>query len=165
MVLLICLKWFIIGLGNQLVNDVRNGDVHIERIERSDKTPQELVQKVEKFYLDGKNSRILPGIKDVISVKTKEGRTKLRKHLLLSTISEAYQQFREGNDDILSEDMFRKLRPPNVVLMGGSGTHKICSCIHCENPNLMITTSILAKLESFQCLSKDSKQVTPKSLV
>ena len=66
----------IIGLGNQLVNDVRKGDVHIERIERSDKTPQELVQKVEKFYLDGKNSRILPGIKDVISVKTKEGRTK-----------------------------------------------------------------------------------------
>ena len=83
----------------------------------------------------------------------------------MSTISKAYQQFREENYDILSEDMFRKLRPPNVVLMGGSGTHKICCCIHCENPNLMITTSILAKLESFQCLSKDSKQVTPKSLV
>ena len=108
MVLLICLKWFIIGLGNQLVNDVRRGDVHIERIERSDKTPQELVQKVEKFYLDGKNSRILPGIKDVISVKTKKGRTKLRKHLLLSTISEAYKQFGEENNDILSEEMLRK---------------------------------------------------------
>ena len=124
----------IIGLGDQSVNNVRNRDVHIKRIERSDKTPYELVQKVEKFYLEGKNSRILPGIKDVISVKTKEGRTKLRKHLLLSTNSKAYQQFREENDDILSEDMFRKLRPPNVVLMGGSGTHKICCCIHCENP-------------------------------
>ena len=147
-----------------MVTEVRNGTVRLQRKERSDKLPPEVLEQVKKFYLNEKNSCILPGKKDMKSVKTKEGRIKVSKQLLLSTIPEAYLKFVEEHGKILSLDMFRKLRPPNVVLAGSAGTHTICCCIGCENPKLMITTSNIWQLEGIKALTPNSDKVTPKEI-
>ena len=52
-----------LGLDRRLITEVRNGTVRLERKERSDKITPETIEKVQKFYLDEKNSRILPGKK------------------------------------------------------------------------------------------------------
>ena len=139
--------------------------MRLERKERSDKITPETIEKVQKFYLDEKNSRILPGKKDMISVKTKDGRVKLTKQLLLSTIPEAYYQFVEENGKILSLDSFRKLRPPNVVLVGSAGTHTICCCISCENPQLMITTSNICQVEGINALTQDGEKLSAENII
>ena len=120
---------------------------------------------MEQFYLDEKNAKVLPGIKDVVTVKTEYGKTKHRKLLLLSTINEAHQKFVEEEGNIISLEAFRKLRPKNCVLVGSGGTHSICCCIHCENLALLITTSLLMNLEGFKLLVPNSEKVSPKDIV
>ena len=147
-----------------MIAEVWNGTVRMQRKERSDKFPPEVLEKVKKFYLDEKNSCILPGKKDMKSQKTKKGRIKVSKQLLLSTIPEAYFNFVEENRKILSLDMFQRLRPPNVVPAGSAGTHKTCCCIGCENPKLMITTSNIWQVEGIKALTPDSKKITPNDI-
>ena len=146
------------------MTSVRDGTVRVNRKERSDKCNPETIQKVTQFYLDEKNSKILPGKKDWVSVKTSNGRVKMRKQFLLSTIGEAHLQFVEENGNIISKDMFRKLRPPNVVLVGSAGTHQICTCVLCENPKLMLTTSNIGH-DSIMSLIPDSEKLEPGAFV
>ena len=159
------MKLFFLGFSRRLITEVRSGTVQLERKERSDKLAPGVAAKVIAFYKDEKNSKILPGIKDVKSVKTDEGRVTMRKLFLLSTIEEAYHQFVEENGRIIGKEMFRKLRPPNVVLVGDAGTHKICCCVLCENPRYMVTNSSIGHLDSVRALIPDSEPFTPDSFV
>ena len=134
-------------IGRRLVLEVRNGGAKVQRKQRNDKLSPETLSQIKEFYLDSKNSKILPGIKDVVSVKTPDGRVKERKQLLLSSISEAHEQFVAETGSTISLETFRRHRPKNVVLVGTSGTHTICCCVLCENPKLLITTSILGKID------------------
>ena len=98
-------------------------------------------------------SRELPGAKDYKSVKVDGERKRLRKHLLLYTLDDAYTQFKKENPDVqVGLTKFKELRPPQIVLAGASGTHNVCVCINHENPNLRITTSVLSKDASFSTL-------------
>ena len=124
---------------------MRNGGTELRRKQRQDKICPEKEAEIREFYLDEKNSKILAGIKDVVSVKTPDGRVKERKQLLLSTIAEAHEQFVAESGSMISLETFRRLRPKNVVLVGTLETHTICCCILCKNPKLLITTSILGK--------------------
>ena len=128
-----------------MVTAVRNGTAKIQRKERQHTISQEVKTQIREYYLDEKNSKILPGIKDTVSVKTPDGRIKQRKQLLLSTIENAYKQFIEDTGTTVSLESFRKLRPKNVVLITSAGVHSICCCVLCENPKLIISTSILGK--------------------
>ena len=128
-----------------MVTAVRNGAAKIQRKERQHTISQEVKTQIREYYLDEKNSKILPGIKDTVSVKTPDGRIKQRKQLLLSTIENAYKQFIEDTGTTVSLESFRKLRPKNVVLITSAGVHSICCCVLCENPKLIISTSILGK--------------------
>ena len=125
---------------------VRNGTAKIERQERQHKFSQELKTQIREYYLDEKNSKILPGMKDVVSVKTPDGRIKERKQLLLSTIEDAHKQFIKDTGISVSLETFRSLRPKNVVLVNSAGVHSICCCLLCENPKLILSTSILGKI-------------------
>ena len=78
-----------------------------------------------------------------MSVKTPDGRIKVRKHLLLSTISSAHEKFVAETGLDVSLEIFRQYQPENMVLVGASGTHSICCCSSCENPKLIISTSVL----------------------
>ena len=148
-----------------MITAVREQKFVSGRKERSDKISETTVNKVKNFYLDECNSKILPGIKDTISVKTEYGKTKLRKVLLLSTIDEAHKKFIQEEGNIISSESFRKLRPQNCVLVGSSGTHVICCCVNCQNPELLIDTSVLPTLEGFKSLVSSTGKVTPKDIV
>ena len=131
------------GIVERFVSAVRNGDVTTARKERKDKISDEVKEEIRKFYKDESNSKILPGIKDIMSVKTPDGRIKVRKQLLLSSISSAHEKFVAETGLDVSLEIFRQYRPENVVLVGASGTHSICCCSSCENPKLIISTSVL----------------------
>ena len=141
----ILLYIFILDIGERIVTAVRNGTATVQRKEREQKIDTEVKKQIREYYLNEKNSKILPGMNDVVSVKTPEGRVKERKQLLLSTISTAHKQFIEDTGTTVSLDTFRRLRPKNVVLVTSAGVHTICCCVLCENPRLIISTSILGK--------------------
>lgn len=91
--------------------------------------------QVKEFYKSEDISRVMPGKKDTVSVKDKDGVKKLeQKHLVLCNLKEAYQLFRDKypNDDI-GFSKFADLRPNECVLVGGSGTHSVCVCTTHEN--------------------------------
>ena len=67
-----------------------------ERKVRSDKLSEEDTEAVNDFFLQRHISRELPGAKDYKSVKVDGERKRLRKHLLLYTLDDAYTQFRES---------------------------------------------------------------------
>ena len=122
-----------------------------ERKVRSDKVSEEEVEAVENFYLRRDISRELPGAKDYRSVKVNGERKRLRKHLLLSTLDEAYTKFKEENEDIkIGLTKFQELRPPQIVLAGASGTHNVCVCIHHKNPDLRISSSVMGQNPVFK---------------
>ena len=104
--------------------------------------------QVKEFYKSEDISRVMPGKKDTVSVKDKDGVKKLeQKHLVLCNLKEAYHLFREKypNDDI-GFSKFAELRPKECVLVGGSGTHSVCVCTTHENIKQMFLGANLNRL-------------------
>ena len=93
-------------------------------------------------YEDDSNSRLLPGLKDYISIKTVDGRQHIQKRLILCNLSELYQKWLEESksNGIVKVGLtsFALLRPQHCIVAGKSGTHTVCVCIDHQNPNLMI---------------------------
>ena len=56
------------------------------------KLTTEVVNQIVNFYEDDSNSRLLPGAKDYISIKTVDGRQHIQKQLILCNVSELYQK-------------------------------------------------------------------------
>ena len=50
---------------------------------------------------------------------------------------------------------FASLRPKNVVLLGGSGTHSVCVCTIHQNVKLMLEGAKISSLPAFRCLVSD----------
>ena len=101
--------------------------------------PESLKNDVLSFYKDNFNSKILPGKKDVISVKIDGKRKMEQKRLILYSLRELYNLFRKSHPNSkISFSFFCKLRPKEVVLPGASGTHIVCVCTIHQNIILMI---------------------------
>lgn len=82
------------------------------------------------------NSRILPGIKDCVSMKVDGQRKKVQKRLLLLNSYDLYATFNESHpDENVIFSMFAKLRPKNCILAGARGTHAVCVYTIHETPN------------------------------
>lgn len=97
------------------------------------------VKKVKDFYNDDMNGRIMPGKKDVVSVKTDEGRSLIQKRLLLLDLKGLFNAYNECHQDYpVSFSKFAELRPKHCVLAGSSGTHSVCVCTIHENTKLML---------------------------
>lgn len=95
---------------------------------------------VVDFYEREDNSRQLPGMKDVKTIKTPDG-TKIRvqKKLILSNLKELYASFKKEYSEIkVGFTKFSMLRPAHCVLAGSSGTHTVCVCIYHQNVKLML---------------------------
>ena len=78
----------------------------VERKKRSDALTEEEANKVEEFFMRDDISRICPGKKDFVSVKTPSGRVQKQKRLLLLNIHEAYEVFKEENDIKIGKSKF-----------------------------------------------------------
>ena len=93
-----------------------------------------------EFFESESNSKILPGKKDVVSVKTENGREHKQKVLILCNLKELYVHFKEIYPDAkVGFSTFADLRPKWCVLAGSSGTHSVCVCSHHENLKLKLS--------------------------
>jgi hypothetical protein len=116
---------------------------------------------IQNFYMDDDNSRLMPGRKDVKSVKTPgEKRVRLQKRLLLMNIDELYSHYKDYCVNTLmmnpcGRTKFFQLRPQHVIEVGSAGTHSVCVCekhqnvkimINCLCKNLVIAHSFMDKL-------------------
>ena len=115
----------------------------VERKKRSDALTEEEANKVEEFFMRDDISRICPGKKDFVSVKTPSGRVQKQKRLLLLNIHEAYEVFKEENDIKIGKSKFASLRPAQVTPMT-SRVQDVFICKYHENIDLIL--SGLAKL-------------------
>jgi len=100
---------------------------------------------IKLFYCSDSISRLMPGMKDFVSVIVNGKRQPVQKRLVLCNIKEAFLQYKETNpDQKIGFSTFAALRPKECILAGGSGTHTVCVCTIHQNIKLMFEG---AKLE------------------
>ncbi|GBN16623.1 hypothetical protein AVEN_110555-1 [Araneus ventricosus] len=96
----------------------------------------DIIELVKKFYQLDEQSRILPGMKDVVSIGKKVYE---RKRLILCNLSELYSSFKLEYPNLkIGFSKFCSLRPKWCVLAGASGTHLVCVCTIHQNVILLI---------------------------
>ena len=115
----------------------------------------EVVEVVRSFYKSDEISRVLPGMKDCVSVRTENGdKVKLSKRLILCNLTESYKFFTEIVSGIkVSFSKFAELRPKNCGLAGSSGTHMVCVCTIHQNVKLMMENAKIGSLVNGQLSS------------
>ena len=92
----------------------------------------ETKQFITEFYESDEVSRLLPGKKDCVSVKLKDGsKTRVQKRLLLSNLSEIYVQ--ENPNVSVGFSTFTTLPPKWCVTIGASGSHSVYVCTYLQN--------------------------------
>lgn len=103
------------------------------------KLPQSTIELVKKFYMSDEISRIMPGMKDCLSIKTSNGRELMQKRLLLFDLTEIFKKFKLEYSQIkIGLSKFKALRPRQCVSAGQSGTHNVCVCKIHQNVELKI---------------------------
>lgn len=125
--------------------------------------PKVTIDKVTSFYNCDDVSRVMPGIKDTVSMKINGEKQKVQKRLLLMSLKELYVLFKkEHADSKVCFSVFARLRPKNTILPGQSGTHCVCVCTIHQNVKMMLdainirelTASHDKKLNNYKdCLS------------
>ena len=125
-----------------------NGILGETVVKRGKNLPQETVRKVEEFYNDDMNSRMMPSIKDIVSIKNEAGvRESKQKRLLLLNLKELYASFKNiYPKEEISFSKFAFLRPRYCILPGASGTHTVCVCTIHQNVKLMLDAVNIKKL-------------------
>ncbi|KYN27544.1 hypothetical protein ALC57_03063 [Trachymyrmex cornetzi] len=111
------------------------------------KLPETTVEKVHEFYTSDLHSRLMPGVKDVVSLKIDGKRSLVQKRLLLLGLKELHALFKECNaEHKISFSAFAKLKPKNCILAGAAGTHSVCICTIHQNVKLMLDAIDVEKL-------------------
>ena len=107
----------------------------------------ETAQLVKEFYMSEEISRIMPGMKDFVSVIEGGVRVHRQKHLVLCNLKEAFNHFKNVHPSIkIGFSKFAELRPKQCVLAGSAGTHSVCVCTIHQNVKLMMVGAKLGKL-------------------
>ena len=99
---------------------------------------------VESFYLDDQNSRVMPGKKDVLSIRVSDSgpKEKRRKRNLLDDIDNLHIKYNEAHPDHkVGRTKFFQLRPSWVIPIQEQ-KQEVCQCIYHENINLICESLI-----------------------
>ena len=89
---------------------------------------------VTKFYQRDDMSRLMPGMKDCVSVRIDGKKVPMQKRMVLCNLNELFTTFKSEHEDVkIGFTKFSQLRPKHCVLAGSSGTHTVCVCIYHEN--------------------------------
>lgn len=102
------------------------------------KFSQKTISKVIDFFNNNSYSRIMPGKKDVVSIKMGDKRKLVQKRLLLSGLRELHEKFMGEHPISISTFTNYKLRSKNCVFADSAGTHFVCVCTIHENPKLKL---------------------------
>jgi len=109
---------------------------------------KKIVEDVKEFYSCESISRLMPGMKDFVSVNVNGGRQHLQKRLVLCNLKEAYEEFKcKYAQHKIGFSKFAELRPRECVLAGSSGTHAVCVCTTHQNIKLMFQGAKLDSLD------------------
>ncbi|EDO38443.1 predicted protein [Nematostella vectensis] len=109
------------------------------RKQRSDALSDKSIKEVEEFYRRDDISRMCPGKKDCVSVKTSKGREVRKKRLLLYNIAEVHQMFNKRESDTsIGLSKFASLRPPEVIPIT-LRDQEVCVCKYHENIELLLS--------------------------
>lgn len=94
---------------------------------------------VTDFYLNDEISKMLPGRKDFVTLKSRSGeKEQIQKRLLLFNLRTVHEMFRDKHQDVeIGLSKFANLRPRQVVFAGAPGTLVVCVCMIHANPDLM----------------------------
>lgn len=107
----------------------------------------ETADLIQSFYESDEVSRMMPGKKDFVSVRLGEQCVHVQKRLVLCSLKEAYQLFKEKFPALsVGFSKFASLRPKHCVLAGASGTHAVCVCTIHQNVKLMMMGGKIAEL-------------------
>ena len=128
------------GVSKRMVDASRNlGFLESPPCHRGRPFSVEIINLVLQIYQDDEFSRLLPGMKDCKSIV--HGKEKKQKRLLMLTVAELYQVFKEryrDRDDIkIGISKFFSLRPKWCITAGASGSHSVCCCTIHENVKLL----------------------------
>ena len=115
--------------------------------------PESVKDKVINFYQSDDVSRMKPGSKDYVSVKTTKGREHRQTRLLLYNTDELQMMFIKKYPDIkISVSAFRKLRPKECLVVNTrAGMHNVCVCMIHQNVKLKFTGMTTA-LKNVGCI-------------
>lgn len=119
-------------------------------IARSRKSlPAETVEKVEDYYENDINSRIMANKKDTVTIRIDDKKIKKQKRLLLNDIKNLHNEFkREFPEFRIGLTKFAELRPKWCVLAGSAGTHNVCVCTIHQNFKAMIDAISLENISN-----------------
>lgn len=99
----------------------------------------ETEDKINDFYTSDENSRVMPSTKDTVSMNVKGLKQKVQKRLLLLSLKELHNMFKQENPNVpVGFSTFAKNRPKNCVLPGQSETHSVCVCRIHQNVKTML---------------------------
>ena len=103
--------------------------------------PADTVNSVKSFYERDDVNRIMPYLKDYLSIKQSNGkRQHIQKRLLLGNLNELYNLYKRENEYVnIGFTKFTELRPPYCILPGSSDTHNVCTWGHHENVKPMLS--------------------------
>jgi len=107
------------------------------RKKRSDALSKESIQEIQQFYHRDDISRMCPGRKECVSVRTPTGKEVRQKRLLLYNLSEVYEMFKADSKIEVGFSKFVSLRPPEVMPIT-LRDQSVCMCKYHENIQLMI---------------------------
>ena len=116
--------------------------------------PSETVKLVIDFYESDEISRMMPGMKNFVSVRQEGKRVHVQKRLVLSNLKEVYRSFKDAfPSKKIGFSKFAELRPPHCVLAGASGTHSVCVCTIHQNVKLMFLGARLSDIVAPESIS------------
>ena len=127
--------------------------------------PETIIEQVKRFYESDDVSRQMPGKKDCVAMNVNGKKTTVQKRLILCNLKECYQKFKEKSVANIGFSKFASLRPRNVVLPGGSGTHTVCVCAIHQNVKLMLDGSKISSLPQFRALVGGEGKLTYRHLL
>ncbi|KAJ8300504.1 LOW QUALITY PROTEIN: hypothetical protein KUTeg_022023 [Tegillarca granosa] len=104
------------------------------RKRRKDSLNDNIKLLVKKYYLSAEVSREVPNKREVVKVKTSDGKKEtLQKHVMTMTLDNAFKNFKAINPNIkIGFTMFRKLKPENVRKISET-SRRSCLCQVCCN--------------------------------
>ena len=127
--------------------------------------PEIIVNQVKRFYESDDISRQMPGKKDCIAMNVNGRKVMVQKRLILCNLKECYRKFKEQSTDNIGFSKFASLRPKNVVLPGGSGTHAVCVCAIHQNVTLMLDGSKISSLPEFRAVVGGEGKLSYRNLL
>ena len=97
---------------------------------------KETIDLVHEFYNNDEYSRIMPGIKDCISISKN---VHMQKKLILCNLKELFEAFKVQHPNAkIGFSKFCSLRPKWCIIAGKSGTHSVCVCSIHQNAKLLV---------------------------